>query len=62
MSSNAQDVMGKAQHYEEVKKEVDVTTLNDIAKGEFRIESMKMKDSKKGEVVWECKDWDLTNN
>ena len=36
--------------------------LNDITKGEFRIESIRMKDANKGKVLWESNNWDLNQN
>ena len=59
------DVLQRNQPEEEVKTEppqINVEELNDIALGEFRIESMKMKDAERGVVLWERNDWDLNSN
>ena len=36
--------------------------LNDITLGEFRIETLRMKDAEAGSVLWESSEWDLTCN
>ncbi len=36
--------------------------LNDITKGEFRIESLKMKNGETGELLWQGSEWDLTDD
>ena len=59
--SSADDVL-KRKVDEEVKVEIDFDKLNDTSKGEFRIEMMKMKDSTNGKVIWECSEWDLSND
>ena len=65
-SSSFADVMGgrnaggppKAAAQEPVNQD----ELNDITKGEFRIESLKMKNGETGELLWEGNDWDLTDD
>ena len=61
ISTSANDVLaGRPSEPEEVK--LDPESLNDPKKGEFRIESIKMKDHEAGTVLWESKEWDLTDN
>ena len=40
---------------------VDIAELNDLSKGEFRIEAMKMKDAESGTLLWEGFEWDLNS-
>ena len=42
--------------------EIDPAELNDIAQGEFRIETLRMKDAEQGTVLWEGSDWNLASD
>ena len=66
-SSSLNDVLGNRTQVnsEESKVEqpvIDPSELNDISKGEFKIESLRMKDAEKGKVLWESSNWDLNQN
>jgi len=63
-SSSLADVLAN-RHHEEEKKSEDPSTdheqLNDVSLGEFRIQTLRMKDSDAGVVLWESSEWDLTS-
>ena len=66
-SSSMADVIGGragSQQTEDSKEQpsVNLTELNDIAAGEFKIELLRMKDAEAGRNLWESNDWDLTSN
>ena len=46
---------------QKVAPAVDIAELNDLSKGEFRIEAMKMKDAESGTLLWEGFEWDLNS-
>ena len=70
-SSSLSDVIGgrageevKIDQEEETKTtevQIDPAELNDIAQGEFRIETLRMKDAEQGTVLWESSDWNLAS-
>ena len=64
------DVLGgRATNNEENKQaeeqkealQIDPAELNDISQGEFRIETMRMKDAEQGTVLWQSSNWDLAS-
>ena len=71
-SSSLSDVIGgrageevKIDQEEETKTtevQIDPAELNDIAQGEFRIETLRMKDAEQGTVLWESSDWNLASD
>ena len=64
-SSSMQDVLAGRDNDQEENKEapksVDISELNDIALGEFRIEAMKIKDAETVAQLWEGFEGDLNS-
>ena len=61
MGSRGGNLDDQKPEEQKVAPAVDIAELNDLSKGEFRIEAMKMKDAESGTLLWEGFEWDLNS-
>ena len=60
--NSATETSGAEENKIEEEQKINPAELNDIAQGEFRIETLRMKDAEQGTVLWESSDWNLASN